>query len=331
MRRTTPMNKSLKPFLAEQYKNLPESRYITLFIVRTTQSEAIFRTEGSGEGCNRELVSDADGAPVYRVVISKRKQTAVERREGRQILRHHNLLFSNTDKITEDAICSMNRQNPCEKCIDCKLYGFAVGTGGAQRSRVITDDAYSLLPYEEITDKKTFNAPYETGTMKDPVTGQSSRSIGEDEYIIPGAHFLDIEVLRDVTAEELTYAVANVLRSKRYGAITSRIGSVQNTIVDIVGSDTELFSTLEWVNTTAADLKSEKIQHPQPIAAVTQSARKAIPALLENVCGVHYRLTDVELAETMESVKTLYASPDELTNFLKKITLSYPGNEGLLS
>ncbi|MEZ4529256.1 MAG: type I-D CRISPR-associated protein Cas7/Csc2, partial [Desulfobacterales bacterium] len=146
----------LKPFLAKEYRNLPESRYISIFLLRTTQSEAIFRTEGSGEGCSREIVADAEGKSVCSAIISTRKQVAVERREGRQMLRKHNLLFSNTPEITDSTVCSMNRNSPCEKCIDCKLYGYAVGSGGAQRSRVITDDAFSLLPFETITDKKTF-------------------------------------------------------------------------------------------------------------------------------------------------------------------------------
>ncbi|MBF0227554.1 MAG: type I-D CRISPR-associated protein Cas7/Csc2 [Desulfobacterales bacterium] len=320
----------LKPFISNEYRNLPESRYISIFLIRTTQSEAIFRTEGSGEGCSREIIADNDGKSVCRSIISKRKQIAVERREGRQLLRKYNLLFANKGEIKDDTVCSMNRNNPCEKCIDCMLYGYAVGAGGAQRSRVISDDAFSLLPFDIISDKKTFNALYETGTMRDPVTKKPSSSINEDEYIIPGAHFLDIEVLKDVTEEEFIYVIGNILRSKRYGAITSRIGSVTNTIVSIIGSDTELFSTLEWINETESDLKMSNIEHPQPLDKVIISAKKSIYSLIPKIYGHCYVPDDnkKELEDILNTVKQIYSDPKKVEEILKKLTNSYPRNEG---
>ena len=76
--------------------------------------------------------------------------------------------------------------------------------------------------------------------MRNPVTGEPSTSISESEYVKPEAHFLDIEVLKDVTADELVYACGNILRSSRYGAISSRIGRVQNTILAVVFSRAEI-------------------------------------------------------------------------------------------
>ncbi len=46
----------LKPFLAETYENFPKGRTIGLVVSRTTQSETIFRTEGSGERMCSEFV-----------------------------------------------------------------------------------------------------------------------------------------------------------------------------------------------------------------------------------------------------------------------------------
>ena len=39
----------LSPVLATTYENFPKGRFITLIVLRTTHSETIFRTEGSGE------------------------------------------------------------------------------------------------------------------------------------------------------------------------------------------------------------------------------------------------------------------------------------------
>ena len=134
-------------FIVEKYENFPQSRYLTLIVLRKAESEMIFRTEGSGEGLARDTVHAGldDRDPISRVTISKRKQTAVERRTGRELLRQHNLLFYTGD-ATEENICALNRNKPCAQCADCMIYGYAVGGGGAQKSRVITDDAFSILP-----------------------------------------------------------------------------------------------------------------------------------------------------------------------------------------
>src|SRR6266571_7129412 len=118
-----------RDFLLGQYSNLPQGRYVNLIVLRETKSETIFRTEGSGEPLNREFVHAGlnDHEVIPRVVISKRKQTAVERRTGRELLRSFGLL----QKLDNGTECMLNTNNPCERCVDCWLYGFAAGGGGA--------------------------------------------------------------------------------------------------------------------------------------------------------------------------------------------------------
>src|SRR5258708_12980248 len=124
-----------------------------------------------------------------RVVISKRKERGVERRKGREFLHKHELL-----KLKKEGkICMLNTNAPCEKCIDCYLYGFAAGGNGAQKSRVFTDDAYSLGSAAQIAAKRTFNATFDNGTMRNPETGKATRNIKRDHYVRPQALFLDID------------------------------------------------------------------------------------------------------------------------------------------
>src|SRR5258708_37899774 len=106
-----------KQHLLGEYSNLPKGYYVTLFIIRKTESETIFRTEGSGEELVKETVSAGlgDTTPIRRVVISKRKQTAVERRKGREFLHKHELLTLNN----EGKICILNTKSPCEQGIYC--------------------------------------------------------------------------------------------------------------------------------------------------------------------------------------------------------------------
>src|SRR5438477_5373753 len=157
-------------YLLPAYSNFPRGRYVSLLIIRKTESETIFRTEGSGEGLVKEIVlagvKKENATPMRRVVISKRKQTAVERRTGRELLREHDLLKMAAVSKTEQRLCALNTNAPCGKCIDCMLYGFAVGGGGAQKSRVMTDDAYSIGPVAQVTGRRTFNATFDNGTMR---------------------------------------------------------------------------------------------------------------------------------------------------------------------
>ncbi len=307
-------------FLLDRYFNLPQGRYVNLIVLRETQSETIFRTEGSGEPLNREFVhAGLTGSDVIpRVVISKRKQTAVERRTGRELLRGFGLL----QKHDDGAECMLNTNSPCEKCVDCWVYGFAAGGGGAQKSRIITEDAFSLLPSSSIVDTKTFNALFDNSTMRNPVTGEPSTSIGESEYIKPESHFLDLEVLKDVTADELVYACGNILRSSRYGAISSRIGRVQNTILAVVFSRAEICSSLELTQ-ASYDRLTEK-EHPLHTDAVAQAVtgeNGALAHLLPQTIGPYQVMTGQPLAAFLAEIHETYKTPEP---FLRRLDASYP-------
>jgi CRISPR-associated protein Csc2 len=315
-------------YLLDRYSNFPRSRYASLLLVRKTESETIFRTEGSGEGLVKETVIAGvqNARPIRRVVISKRKQTAVERRVGRELLREHNLLkIAKTSK--GEQICALNTNAPCGKCIDCMLYGYAVGGGGAQKSRVMTEDAYSIGPVAQVTDRRTFNATFDNGTMRNPFDGKPSTSINEDEFVLPETHFLDIETLKDVTAGELQYAIGNILRSSRYGAISSRMGKVRNTLAAIVFSDTEIFSNLELTQVVYDRLLGDKDELDFPLADndVLNVVQEAIDELLTRVVS---RTPIVVRGDILQQVReetiALYRDTASVKAFLEKIEQGYP-------
>jgi CRISPR-associated protein Csc2 len=270
-------------YLLPKYNNFPQGRYVSLIVIRKTESETIFRTEGSGEGLVKETVIAGlnHSQRIRRVVISKRKQTAVERRVGREVLREHNLLKPDS----KGQICALNTNAPCGKCIDCMLYGYAVGGGGAQKSRVMTDDSYSIAPASQVTGRRTFNATFDNGTMRNPITNKPSTSINEDEYVLPETHFLDIETLKDVTVGELQYVIGNILRSSRYGAISSRLGKVRNTLAGLVFSDTELFSNLELTQAVYDTLLGDKDELDFPLfdREVLQAVQEVTNGLLQRL------------------------------------------------
>lgn len=317
-------------YLQPRYDKFPHGKYASLLIVRKTESETIFRTEGSGEGLVKEIVtagaSSANAVPMRRVMISKRKQTAVERRTGRELLREHDLLKMATVNKKEQ-ICALNTNAPCGKCIDCMLYGYAVGGGGAQKSRVMTDDAYSIGPVAQVTGRRTFNATFDNGTMRNPFDDKPSTSINEDEYVLPETHFLDIETLKDVTLGELQYVIGNVLRSSRYGAISSRLGRVRNTLAAVVFSDTEIFSNLELTQHVYDLLKGDKEELDFPLIdeQVLGAVRKATDTLLSRVVGrMPAVVRDDALRRVVDETITLYRSTKDVKTFLVEIDRGYP-------
>ena len=314
-------------FMVRQYENFPQSRYLTLIVLRKAESEMIFRTEGSGEGLARDSVHAGleDRDVISRITISKRKQTAVERRTGRELLRQHNLLFyANGLKEEEENICALNRNKPCARCADCMIYGYAVGGGGAQKSRVITDDAFSILSYQTVTAKRTFNALYDNNTMRDPVSGGASASIQEDEYVKPETLFIDMQTLKDLTADEIRYVIANVLRSRRYGAISSRLGKMRNTIVGAIFSDCEIFSNLELTQRVYDRLGSDGRQFPLDENRVKSEVTGAVADLTSEVIGNLKPVVNTELTELISEIRQTFTSPTEVKGLLESITALYP-------
>ena len=314
-------------FMVDQYENFPQSRYLTLIVLRKAESEMIFRTEGSGEGLARDTVHPGldGGDPISRVTISKRKQTAVERRTGRELLRQHKLLFYAGGKREGDKedICALNRNKPCGICADCMIYGYAVGGGGAQKSRVITDDAFSILPYQTVTAKRTFNALYDNNTMRDPFDEKASASIQEDEYVKPETLFIDMQTLKDLTAIEIRYVIANVLRSRRYGAISSRLGKMRNTLVGAIFSDCELFSNLELTQSVYDRLGQDNRKFPLKEKQVKSEVVAAVENLSHKVIGNLQILGDTEVDELVDEIRHTFTSPDKVKRLLDDITELY--------
>lgn len=307
-----------------RYSNYPQGRYISLLLVRRVESEAMFRTEGSGEPLNKEFVhAGLNGDEIIqRVVISKRKQTAVERRTGRELLRRYDMLFPGQ---RTGIACALNRNDPCERCTDCMIYGYAAGGGGAQKSRVITDDAFSLHPAGVIVDTRQFNALFDNGTMRDPETGEPSTSIGTDEYVKPEAIFLDIETLKDLTAGEFRYVLGNVLRSSRYGAISSRIGKVKNILAGVVFSDCELFSNLELTQAVYDRLRGNGAELDFPLGsdAVVAAVQAATEELSQRVVGRLTILPSDEVAALVDEITAFYRDEDAVRRMLEETTAMY--------
>jgi CRISPR-associated protein Csc2 len=321
----------LNPFFAPAYENFPKGRTIGLVVLRTSLSELILRTEGTGEPMCREFVhagltGDAHQQVVQRLVMTKRKQIAPERRKGREFLRAYDLLYT-IEKNKEILTCSLNTNAPCEMCIDCFLYGFAAGGGGAQKSRIWTEDAFSLLTAADTLDDRTLNAVYENGTMRlkkeDTDESKASKGLNTSEYIKPGVHFLDVVTLKDVTADEFRYIIGNTLLTSRYGAVSSRVGRMENQVLGIFGGIAELPSSLELVQAIHDQFttNSKPLEHPLDNGELID-VTKTVIAGWKNRRGVSVQLSNEEL-ETVIADVDRHWSDAEREAFLKRLDLSY--------
>lgn len=280
---------------------LPMGRYVHFVLLRETESFPIFQTDGT-LNVIRMQAGLKDEALVSRLVMFKRKQSSPERLTGRELLRQHGII---TDE-KGSRFCEYNSANFCKSCPDCIHYGFAIGDAGAEKSKVYTDSAFSITPYEESHKPFSFNALYEHGTMTQ--RGETRASFGEQDHIVPQVFFPAVVTLRDPTYEGFLYVLGNTLRTDRYGATDTRTGKVKNHLVAITFTNGEVFSNLRYTQAIYDHLK-ENGQWSEPLVrgAVLKAGESAYAARIaqEPVVKMEELVGD-GLADLLTEVQKLY-------------------------
>jgi len=257
-------------FFHKELPPRPMGKYAHIVILRETKGYALFQTDGE---LNRARVSagvqDETEAPMTRIVLFKRKQTTPERLNGRELLRNLNLMSEE---------CKYNVES-CKQCADCVTYGFAVGDGGSEKSKVYSDTAFSLTDYASSHEVFTLNAPYEDGTMSEH--GVVTSRINQQDHVKPQVFFPSVMTTRDLTSNLFFYVLNNVMRTERYGATTTRGGTVKNHIVAIILSDGEIFSNLLFTQ-HLYDVIGHTGNDPVKLSVAIDKANQVIPNLLRD-------------------------------------------------
>lgn len=301
----------------------PSGYYAHIIVLRETTSYAVFQTDGE---LNTARVSGglSNTDVMTRLTIFKRKQTTPERLTGRELLRRYQFLsdqpYDDKAKKEKDEhgrlICDYNVRF-CYQCPDCITYGFAIGDSGSEKSKVITDTAYSLTDYASSHETFTLNAPYESGTMSRQ--GKPTSRINELDHVKPQVLFPTVITVRDATAALFDYVLNNVIRTRHYGAQTTRTGGVANHILAIVLTDGEIFSNLKFCQ-ALYDAMYDQIQPPDPVNTTTARATAAqlIPALLQ---GDGVAMTQLvqgdELAAYLEQFVSRLSDESAMRNILE--------------
>jgi len=223
---------------------------VQIMLIRQTHDYTILRTEET-----RELniavtpTSISDPTQRARVVFLASKQKAPETREFAAMIKeyyHHHKL--NLGEV-EDAILNCEiKDRLCRACPRCALFGAVVTDQKSPiwkqrwniKHRIEYSSAFSIEPYDLISENITFNAVTET-------TQLTEQALGFTENVAPMVNFPSIISLNSPTWEELVLVIKNVLRCKSYGAEGRTKGDTVNYITGLILANEEVLTPLEYV------------------------------------------------------------------------------------
>ena len=294
-------------FFHDEIPAKPMGKYAHFITVRVTESYPLFQTDGE---LNKARVSAGieDKTQISRLAMFKRKQSTPERLTGRELLRNY--------KIGDWEKCDYN-VDFSKTTPDCILYGFAIGDSGSEKSKVVVDTAYSITPFDDSHLNFTLNAPFESGTMSRQ--GEVTSRINSQDHILPQVFFPSIVTLKDPTETGFIYVFNNILRTRHYGAQTTRTGRVRNELIGVIFADGEIVSNLRWTQ-KIYDLMSAagKINPPDPLNEndVLTHANRAITELMDGECISHRDFLGESFNSLLAEVKSISSDETKLQAML---------------
>lgn len=299
----------------ETIPKAPEGRYAHIVLVRETESYPVFQTDGALNIANVKS-GLAKTETLIRLAMFKRKQTTPERLTGRELLRRSEIT-QNQDAKAKPKYCDYN-EHFCQSCPDCVYYGFAIGEAGSEKSKVYVDTAYSVSGYDDSHQQFSFNALFEKGNMSQQDEVRSS--FGEQDHVVPQVYFPSVVTIKDVTRNSFAYVLNNLLRTKRYGAQTTRTGRLANHVVGIVFADGEIFSNLKLTRAIYDGLSDAGQLEKMPLDpdAVLDGAKTAMPHLLEDDGVIFHHVYGEALDELIGCVTAVTTDAGKFRAFLEE-------------
>jgi CRISPR-associated protein Csc2 len=287
----------------------PMGKYAHFITIRVTESYPLFQTDGElNKARVRAGVNNSE--PISRLAMFKRKQSTPERLTGRELLRNYQI--GDWEKC--DYNVDFSKTTP-----DCILYGFAIGDAGSEKSKVVVDTAYSITPFDDSHLNFTLNAPFESGTMSR--NGEVTSRINSQDHILPQIFFPSIVTLKDPTEAGFLYVFNNILRTRHYGAQTTRTGRVRNELVGVIFADGEIVSNLRWTQKIYdLLLERQQIQLPDPLNEdhVLKAAQDAISQLMTEECIPPTNFIGNDFQPLLAEVKAIISDETQLKELLEQ-------------
>ncbi len=293
----------------------PMGKYVHFLTVRVTESYPLFQTDGE---LNKARVRAGinNRQTLSRLTMFKRKQSTPERLAGRELLRKYE--FVKPEECEYNVAFGMD--NP-----DCIIYGFAIGDSGSEKSKVVVDTAFSITSFDESHETFTLNAPFESGTMASKgegttKPGEVTSRINQQDHIRPQVFFPSIVTLKDPTEASFLYVLNNILRTRHYGAQTTRTGRVRNELLGVVFADGEIVSNLRWTQAIYDRLPEDILQSIDPLDEnlVMEIATAAIQDLMQDEFIVHTDFIGESFRPILQDIKALTASEEGIISILNQ-------------
>lgn len=290
----------------------PMGKYAHFVTIRVTESYPLFQTDGElNKARVRAGINHSEA--ISRLAMFKRKQSTPERLTGRELLRNYQI--GDWEKC--DYNVDFSKTTP-----DCILYGFAIGDAGSEKSKVVVDTAYSITPFDDSHQNFTLNAPYETGTMSRQ--GEVTSRINSQDHILPQVFFPSIVTLKDPTEAGFLYVMNNIIRTRHYGAQTTRTGRVRNQLIGVIFADGEVVSNLRWTQKIYDIMTDTKqINPPDPLNEddVLKAATQAITELMTQEFIDHKDFIGNQFTPLLEEVKAITSDQAKLKELLNHANL----------
>jgi len=296
----------------------PMGKYAHFLTIRVTESYPLFQTDSElNKARVRAGVKPENKNTISRLSMFKRKQSTPERLVGRELLRNYK--FMTAEECEYNVSFAMD--NP-----DCIIYGFAIGDSGSEKSKVVVDTAFSITAFDESHETFTLNAPFENGTMaskgeSDSKPGEVTSRINQQDHIRPQVFFPSIVTLKDPTEASFLYVFNNILRTRHYGAQTTRTGRVRNELIGVIFADGEITSNLRWTQAIYDQMKANNtLKSPDPLDEddVITSAKSAIENLMNDEFIVHTDFIGNNFLPLINEVKNLTNNEEGIKSILQK-------------
>ncbi|KYC39371.1 type I-D CRISPR-associated protein Csc2 [Scytonema hofmannii PCC 7110] len=294
----------------------PMGKYVHFLTIRVTESYPLFQTDGELNKSRVRAGMD-DKTTISRLTMFKRKQSTPERLVGRELLRNYGRMTA--EECEYNVKFAMD--NP-----DCIIYGFAIGDSGSEKSKVVVDTAFSITDFAESHETFTLNAPFENGTMASKgengsKPGEVTSRINQQDHIKPQIFFPSIVTLKDPTEASFLYVFNNILRTRHYGAQTTRTGRVRNELIGIIFADGEIVSNLRWTQAIYDYMKKNvTLASTEPLNEddVTEAAAHTIASLMQDEFLVHEDFIGETFKSLLNEVKAITTNEESLKKMLKK-------------
>jgi CRISPR type I-D-associated protein Csc2 len=237
----TSMLEKLDGYLVERPQPLIGAETVQFLLLREILDYTVLRTEETRELNSASTpLSESDRATVVkRVAFLGSKQKAAESRQMEYLLRSAAAAAGKSTPSGKNGDGCYLKDNLCLQCPRCGLYGgTALGEEANIKHRIEYSSAFSLLPFDQISEEITFNAV-------DELSQTTGQALGSRNVVKPASLFPSIVTLKAVTREELILVMKTLLACKSYGAESRTGGDCRNTLVGIVAGWEEIITPLE--------------------------------------------------------------------------------------